>query len=180
MEVTAVPSATASQTIADLIPHAAERYGDRAAVRFKHDGDWQDVSYAELDGIVREIALGLIDLGIEPGERVCDPRQHSSRVVLRRPRRDIGRRGGRADLPDELARGVPLGHLRLRRVRDRLRGRLAAGEGRGDPRTAAAPAHDRHDRRALRGGATPELAALEAVPLEEVRARGAHTPPPRS
>jgi long-chain acyl-CoA synthetase len=71
MEVTAAPSATASQTIADLIPHAAERYGDRTAVRYKRDGAWQDVTYAELDQIVREVALGLIDLGIEPGERVC-------------------------------------------------------------------------------------------------------------
>ncbi len=71
MEVTAAPSATASQTIADLIPRAAERYGDRAAVRYKRDGAWQDVTYAELDEIVSEVALGLIDLGIEPGERVC-------------------------------------------------------------------------------------------------------------
>jgi long-chain acyl-CoA synthetase len=76
MEVTTAPSATessatASQTIADLIPHAAKRFGDRPAVRYKHDGAWQDVSYAELDEIVREIGLGLIDLGIESGERVC-------------------------------------------------------------------------------------------------------------
>ena len=71
MEATAAPTAIASQTIADLIPHAAERFADRVAVRYKHDGAWQDVSYAELDEIVREIGLGLIDLGIEPGERVC-------------------------------------------------------------------------------------------------------------
>ena len=76
MEVTAAPSATASpetasQTIADLVPHAAERFADRVAIRYKHDGAWRDVSYAELDEIVREIGLGLIDLGIEHGERVC-------------------------------------------------------------------------------------------------------------
>jgi long-chain acyl-CoA synthetase len=71
MEVTAAPSATASQTIADLIPRAAERYADRAAIRFKQDGEWQDVTYAELERIVNEVALGLIDLGIQPGERVC-------------------------------------------------------------------------------------------------------------
>jgi long-chain acyl-CoA synthetase len=71
MEVTAAPSATASQTIADLVPRAAERYGDRVAVRYKHDGAWQDVTYAELEEIVREVALGLIDLGIGAGERVC-------------------------------------------------------------------------------------------------------------
>jgi long-chain acyl-CoA synthetase len=71
MEVTAAPSATASQTIADLIPRAAERYADRAAIRFKQAGEWQDVTYTELERIVNEVALGLIDLGIQPGERVC-------------------------------------------------------------------------------------------------------------
>jgi long-chain acyl-CoA synthetase len=71
MEVTAAPSATASQTIADLIPHAAERYPDRAAIRYKQDGVWRDATYAELDRIVNEVALGLIDLGVQPGERVC-------------------------------------------------------------------------------------------------------------
>ena len=78
MEATAAPSAPESQTqaaslrtIADLVPHAAERYADRVAVRYKREGDWHDVSYAELDEIVREIGLGLIDLGIESGERVC-------------------------------------------------------------------------------------------------------------
>ncbi len=64
-------AATAARTIADVIPRAAAEHPDRPAVRFKRDGAWQDVSYAELGGIVREIALGLIDLGIAHGERVC-------------------------------------------------------------------------------------------------------------
>jgi long-chain acyl-CoA synthetase len=64
-------TATASQTIADLIPHAAAANGERVAIRYKHDGDWQDVTYAQLADTVQEIALGLIDLGIASGERVC-------------------------------------------------------------------------------------------------------------
>ena len=40
-------------------------------MRFKRDGAWQDVSYSQLGKIVQEIALGLIELGIAPGERVC-------------------------------------------------------------------------------------------------------------
>jgi long-chain acyl-CoA synthetase len=60
-----------SPTIADLVHRSASKYGERAAVRFKRDGAWQDVTYAELDEIVQEVALGLIDLGIEPGDRVC-------------------------------------------------------------------------------------------------------------
>jgi long-chain acyl-CoA synthetase len=63
--------ATGSSTIADLIGLAARRYGDAPAIRHKHDGDWKDVSYAELSDIVSEVGRGLIDLGIEPGDRVA-------------------------------------------------------------------------------------------------------------
>jgi long-chain acyl-CoA synthetase len=68
---TTVASSTGSKTIADLIGRAAEQYGDRVAARHKVDGAWQDVTYARVGEAVREVGLGLIDLGIEPGERVC-------------------------------------------------------------------------------------------------------------
>ena len=45
MEATATESATASLTIADLIPSAAARHGERVAIRYKRDGDWHDLSY---------------------------------------------------------------------------------------------------------------------------------------
>jgi long-chain acyl-CoA synthetase len=62
---------TGSKTIADLLPLAAEMYADKVAVRHKRDGEWHDVSYAEVGEIVSEIGRGLIDLGIEKGDRVC-------------------------------------------------------------------------------------------------------------
>ena len=69
---TATPSghATGSTTIADMAALAAERYADRTAARYKRDGTWHDVSFAELGAIVSEIARGLIDLGLQPGDRV--------------------------------------------------------------------------------------------------------------
>jgi long-chain acyl-CoA synthetase len=67
----ATASTTGSQTMADLIPHSAVAHAEHAAVRYKHDGEWHDVSYTQLADIVQEIGLGLIDLGIEAGERVC-------------------------------------------------------------------------------------------------------------
>ena len=67
----AMASTTGSQTIADLIPHSAVGHAERVAVRYKRDGAWHDVNYTDLAAIVQEIGLGLIDLGIEPGERVC-------------------------------------------------------------------------------------------------------------
>ena len=60
-----------TRTLADLVPHAVAQFGENPAVRYKRDGEWLDVSYAQLGEIVEEIALGLIELGIEAGERVC-------------------------------------------------------------------------------------------------------------
>src|SRR3712207_1160841 len=71
---TAVPASmqtTGSTTIADMMALAAERYGERTAVKFKRDGTWHDVSFAEVGEIVSETARGLIDLGLEPGDRVA-------------------------------------------------------------------------------------------------------------
>jgi long-chain acyl-CoA synthetase len=71
---TASPAAaksTGSATIADMLALAAERHGEHTAVRYKRDGAWQDVSYRELGEIASEIGRGLIDLGLEPGDRVA-------------------------------------------------------------------------------------------------------------
>src|SRR4051794_5055486 len=62
---------TGSKTIADLAARAAESHSDAVAVRFKRDGAWHDVTFAEVGAIVSEIGCGLVDLGIAAGERVC-------------------------------------------------------------------------------------------------------------
>ncbi|MGI8559031.1 MAG: AMP-dependent synthetase/ligase [Solirubrobacteraceae bacterium] len=67
----AVAESTGSRTIADMMSIAAERFPSAVAIRFKQDGKWDDVTFAKLGAIVAEAGLGLIDLGIEPGERVC-------------------------------------------------------------------------------------------------------------
>jgi long-chain acyl-CoA synthetase len=68
----AAPAAgTGSKTIADLLPLAVAKYGDRPAQRFKSGDQWVDVSYAELGRIAKEVGLGLIDLGIQPGDKVA-------------------------------------------------------------------------------------------------------------
>jgi long-chain acyl-CoA synthetase len=70
---TAAPAqGTGSKTIADLMLLAAQRYGNGIAVKHKSaDGEWQDVTFAQVGEIVSEIGRGLIDLGIEPGDRVA-------------------------------------------------------------------------------------------------------------
>ena len=61
----------ATGTIATLVRSIAEEFGDRTAIRYKRDGTWHERSYGEVLGIVNEIGLGLIDLGLAPGERIC-------------------------------------------------------------------------------------------------------------
>ena len=69
--VSAPERSTGSATIADLVGLAAERYGAQPAVRHKVGGEWRDVSYADVAEIVSEVGRGLIDLGIEAGDRVA-------------------------------------------------------------------------------------------------------------
>jgi long-chain acyl-CoA synthetase len=71
MEGTATASSTGSRTIADLIPRSVAEHAESVAVRYKRDGAWHDLTYRQLAEIVREVGLGLIDLGIQPGERIC-------------------------------------------------------------------------------------------------------------
>jgi long-chain acyl-CoA synthetase len=59
-----------NRTIARAAANAADRFADRVAVRSKHGDAWQDRTFAEVSEIVDEIALGLIALGLEPGDRV--------------------------------------------------------------------------------------------------------------
>ncbi len=70
MDATTMPT-DGERTIADLIAHAARSHSDQVAVRYKRDGRWQEISYADLAEVVDQVGLGLIDLGIEAGERIC-------------------------------------------------------------------------------------------------------------
>jgi long-chain acyl-CoA synthetase len=69
--VTTPEGSTGSKTMADLLGIAAERHGGDTALRHKVGDEWREVSYEELGQTVREVALGLIDVGIERGERVA-------------------------------------------------------------------------------------------------------------
>jgi long-chain acyl-CoA synthetase len=70
MEATATASSTGSQTMADMLPHTLTGHARNVAIRYKRDGSWHDVTYAQLSEIVQDLGLGFIDLGIEAGERV--------------------------------------------------------------------------------------------------------------
>ncbi len=62
---------TGSATVADLLPASVDKYGDAPAIMFKDGtGAWITRSFADVGDTVRRLALGLIDLGVEPNDRV--------------------------------------------------------------------------------------------------------------
>ena len=71
MQASIAPGVTGSKTVADIVPRGGVEYGEKVAARFKRDGAWHDVTYSEMALIAQEIGLGLIDLGLQPGERLC-------------------------------------------------------------------------------------------------------------
>src|SRR5437868_7683531 len=69
--VSAVEAGTGSPTMAAQLPAVAAKHADKPALRAKTGDEWQDITYAELGDTVRDISLGLVDLGIQPRDRVA-------------------------------------------------------------------------------------------------------------
>ncbi len=61
---------TNSKTVADLLPKAAALYGPNVAVKYKEGDAWLSRTFAEVQEIVMPLALGLVELGIQKGDRV--------------------------------------------------------------------------------------------------------------
>lgn len=59
------------RTIPQMFRNRVAKYGNRVAQKVKRGGKWIDISWIEHDRLVREIALGLISLGLEKGEKVA-------------------------------------------------------------------------------------------------------------
>ena len=61
----------ATDTLARLFWDRVERSSDRPAQSFKHGAGWKTLTWREVGDIVRQVALGLIALGRQKGERVA-------------------------------------------------------------------------------------------------------------
>jgi long-chain acyl-CoA synthetase len=62
----------APDTLTQLFFNAVDRFSSKqAAVRYKEGGSWKDITHQELARQVKHAALGLMELGIQPGERVA-------------------------------------------------------------------------------------------------------------
>ena len=62
---------TGTATMAAQLPADVAKHSGKPALRYKAGDEWHDISFDELGEAVREIALGLVDIGIEPRERVA-------------------------------------------------------------------------------------------------------------
>jgi long-chain acyl-CoA synthetase len=64
--------APAARTLNQLYFGAIERFGARPVVmRAKRNGQWYQLSYQQLADRVQDLSLGLLELGIRPGDRVA-------------------------------------------------------------------------------------------------------------
>jgi long-chain acyl-CoA synthetase len=67
----ATAAATGSKTIADLLPLAASKHGPKRAVLYSDgSGSWVSKTFEEVGELVRALSLGLMELGIEKGDKV--------------------------------------------------------------------------------------------------------------
>ena len=128
-----------NRTIARAAANAAEQHGGRVAVRFQRDGEWRELTFAEVAEIVDEIALGLVGLGIEPGDRVAllantRPEWTFSSLAISRAGAVVV-----PIYPDELPGGVRMGRRQLRLPDRYLRGRGPGGQDRQGQKRAARP-----------------------------------------
>ena len=68
-EHTAAERSVHAPTLGRMVLGATSRH-QGTALRYKQDGTWRDMTYAELGSKARELARGLIGLGIKRGDRV--------------------------------------------------------------------------------------------------------------
>src|SRR5262245_64657212 len=56
--------------MANLARTAADRFRDAVAARFQRDGGWAELTYTDLWERTRDLAAGLVALGVGVGDRV--------------------------------------------------------------------------------------------------------------
>lgn len=59
------------RTLPELFQRGVHEHGPRPALRYRRDGDWHPITYAQLGRLVDEAAHGLVAAGVEPGDVVA-------------------------------------------------------------------------------------------------------------
>lgn len=58
------------RTSVQVIAEHAQRTPDKTAIRQKRCGVWNEITWKRLDEIVKELAAGMIELGLKPGDKI--------------------------------------------------------------------------------------------------------------
>lgn len=66
-----IAQAVAGQTICSFFQERIGKHGDHPALLTKRDGTWTPVTWHQYGERVRAVALGLMDLGLQPGQTVA-------------------------------------------------------------------------------------------------------------
>ena len=62
---------TQTETTVTHLFKQAESRGDVAAIAYKKDGTWHDITWKEYADDVRQAAAGLVSMGVGKGDPVC-------------------------------------------------------------------------------------------------------------
>ena len=60
----------AGDTITKRFHDTAAALGDRPALKYREGGEWRDITWTGYAEAVREVAMGLASVGVEPGQAV--------------------------------------------------------------------------------------------------------------
>jgi len=58
-------------TLKELLAKSAEKYGDHVAFQIREDNGYRKISFQQTAAIARKLQKGLIDLGVEAGDRIA-------------------------------------------------------------------------------------------------------------
>src|SRR3954453_22891684 len=75
MEVMSDDRGRDARTATELWTWRVAESGDRVAFRYKVDGAWVTMTWRQADAAAREIAAGLVEVGVGAGDRGCLPPQ---------------------------------------------------------------------------------------------------------
>ena len=59
------------RTLAELAGATADQFGDQVAARYQREGEWRELTFEQARTRAEELALGLVAIGIAPGDRVA-------------------------------------------------------------------------------------------------------------
>lgn len=70
------------RTLTELFQRGVHEHGPRRGLRYRRDGDWHPITYAQLGRLVEDAAHGLIDAGVEPGDVVTILAHNGPQVAI--------------------------------------------------------------------------------------------------